>query len=81
MSPVVTWGLRYAACVAIGLALPFMPAPVRPFIVVVVAFGAWALAANDAKRDERDDHLRDVPILPAPARRRARPRPVPSTQP
>jgi hypothetical protein len=79
VSPVVTWGLRYAACVGIGLALPFMPAPVRPFIVVLVVFASWALLADDLKRDERDaTALPVLPLVQPAARRRYRPRRVPA---
>src|SRR5205085_10486330 len=77
VSPVVTWGMRFAASAALGLALPFLPAPVRPFGVVLVLFAAWALAANDAKKDERDAaDLPDVPLVQPAARGRARPRRV-----
>jgi hypothetical protein len=77
VSPVLTWGLRFAAAAGLGLALPALPAPVVPVHRAVRGlFAAWALAANDAKRDEKNENLRELPVLPAAARRRARPRRV-----
>jgi hypothetical protein len=52
VSPVLVWACRFAGFTALGLALPALPAPVVPFVLVLVVFAVWALVQNDNKQDE-----------------------------